>query len=140
MAEKSLEEIADKMKNLDISMLTTQTDKGMLSSRPMSNNGEVAYNGNSYYFTYEQARTVQDITQNPNVNLGFEGPDKLYISIAGKADLIRDKAHMNEHWTKDLDVWFKQGIDTPGVVMIHVKAERIKYWQGEDEGEVKVDE
>jgi general stress protein 26 len=140
MAEKSLEEIADKMKNLDISMLTTQTDKGMLSSRPMSNNGEVAYNGNSYYFTYEQARTVQDITQNPNVNLGFEGPEQLYISIAGKADLIRDKAQMNEHWTKDLDIWFKQGIDTPGVVMIHVKAERIKYWQGEDEGEVKVDE
>ncbi|MFD2935808.1 pyridoxamine 5'-phosphate oxidase family protein [Spirosoma flavum] len=138
MAEKSLKEVAAKMKQLDIAMLTTQTGKGQLTSRPMSNNGDVEYNGNSYYFTFEGARTVKDIDENAHVNLSFEGPKKLYISINGKAALIRDKAKMKEHWVKDLEVWFENGLDTPGVVMIHVKAERIKYWQGEDEGEVKI--
>ena len=36
----------------------------------------------------------------------------------------------------DLDVWFEDGIDTPGLVMIHVRAERIHYWDGKDDGEV----
>ncbi len=36
----------------------------------------------------------------------------------------------------DLDRYFPDGIDTPGVVMIRVHAERIRYWDGEDEGEI----
>ena len=45
---------------------------------------------------------------------------------------------MEEHWLKELEQWFKDGLDTKGIVMIHVKAKRIKYWHNEDEGEVKV--
>ena len=45
---------------------------------------------------------------------------------------------MEEHWVSDLDQWFEDGLDTPGVAMVIVKAKRIKYWQGEDEGEVKL--
>ena len=51
---------------------------------------------------------------------------------------MRDKARFAEHWDKSLDRWFPQGIDTPGMVMIEVDANRIHYWDGEDEGEVKL--
>ena len=37
---------------------------------------------------------------------------------------------------KDLDVWFKDGIDTPGIVLIHVHATSVHYWSGMDGGEV----
>ncbi len=37
----------------------------------MSNNGDVEYNGTSYYFTFEQSRTVADIKVNSKVALGF---------------------------------------------------------------------
>jgi hypothetical protein len=37
----------------------------------MSNNGDVNYDGTSYYFTFEQARTVADIEANNKVALGF---------------------------------------------------------------------
>lgn len=50
----------------------------------------------------------------------------------------KDKAVFKEHWTKDLDGWFKDGIDTKGVVLIKVSAVRVHYWDGEDEGEVKL--
>ena len=43
-----------------------------------------------------------------------------------------------EHWDKSLDRWFEQGIDTPGLVLIEVDAKRIHYWDGEDEGEVRL--
>jgi len=136
--EKSLSAISKKMQKLDICMMTTQTKTGQLTSRPMSNNGDVEYSGNSYFFTFEKSRTVKDISENAAVNLGFAGPKDLYISIAGTARLIRAKAKMEEHWLKELEQWFKDGIDTEGIVMIHVKAKRIKYWQQEEEGEVKV--
>ena len=35
-------------------------------------------------------------------------------------------------------MWFKDGIDTPGLVLIEVAAKRIHYWDGMDEGEVKL--
>ena len=93
----------------------------------MSNNGDVEYGGTSYYFTFEQARTVADIEANPKVALGFTGEggifsDAIYVAIEGNAELIRNKAILKAHWTSDLDRWFDKGVDTPNIVLIKVKA------------------
>lgn len=138
MADKTIQEIAAKMANLDIALLTTHTSRGQLSSRPMSNNGDVTYDGNSYYFTFEQSRTVQDITENPHVNLSFTGAKGLYVSVVGTAHLLRQKSILQQHWVSSLHQWFPQGVDTPGIVLVRVAASRIKYWQGEEEGELHV--
>ena len=42
-------------------------------------------------------------------------------------------------WTRDLDRWFEQGVDTPGLVLIKVHAKSLHYWDGEEEGEVLID-
>ena len=52
MADKTLKDVAELMKDIDLCMLTTTTENGALASRPMSNNGEVEYDGNSYFFTW----------------------------------------------------------------------------------------
>ncbi len=52
-AEASLQAVAAQMAKLNITMLTTLTSRVQLSTRPMSNNGDVAYDSNSYYFTYD---------------------------------------------------------------------------------------
>lgn len=130
--------ISSKMRKLDICMLTTTTSRGLLTSRPMSNNGDVEYDGNSWFFTFDKSRTVKDIKANPQVNLNFKGPDDLFISLAGKAKLVKNKAMLEDHWLEELNQWFTKGIDTPGVIMIHVKASRIKFWQRDKEGEVKL--
>ena len=135
MPSESLQSIAQKMRHLDIAIFTTVTQGGALAGRPMSNNGDVEYDGNSYYFTYEDTRLVSDITSNPKVELGFSGEDYLYVSVAGKAELIRDKSTFKAHWVDELERWFENGVDTPGMVMICVKAERVKYWKGEENGE-----
>ena len=136
--EITLKEVSEKMRKLDICMLTTKTQGGLVTSRPMSNNGEVEYDGNSWFFTFEQSRTVKDIGENPEVNLNFNGPKDLYISLTGKAKLVKDKAQLKEHWLDELKQWFPDGIETPGIRLIHVKADRIKFWQKEEEGEVEL--
>ena len=109
----------------------------------MSNNGDVTYDGTSNYFTYEQARAVSDIQRNPKVALGFSSEagsfsDGVYVAVEEMAELIRDKATFEEHWTSDLDKWFDKGVDTPGIVLIKVKAKRATYWKGGDEGEIEL--
>jgi general stress protein 26 len=142
MSDMTLKDLAEKMRKLDHGMLTTRTEGGALASRPMSNNGEVEYDGDSYFFTDAGTTMVSDIQADPNVGLtftgsaGFFGTHSLYIAMEGQAELVRDKAQFKAHWHKALDAWFKDGIDTPGLVMIKVHAERIHYWNGMDDGEV----
>jgi general stress protein 26 len=143
MKHNSIQDIAKKMAGIDIAILSTHTGSGQIANRPMSSNGDVTYDGTSYYFTFEQAHAVAEIQANPNVALGFTGAggifsDAIYVAVEGRAELIRDKAAFKAHWTSSLDRWFDKGVDTPGIVLIKVKATRITYWDGEDEGEVKV--
>ena len=81
---------------------------------------------------------IKELEADPNVLLTLEGKDDLFISVSGKAKLIRDKASFAEHWVKDLDRWFSDGIDSKGLVLIHVKGNKIHYWQKEKEGEIAI--
>jgi general stress protein 26 len=142
MADMSLERIAEKMRDIDFAILSTRTEGGAVSGRPMSNNREVDFAGDSYFFTLEETRTVGDIRRDPNVGLGYQstsgllGMKPFFLTVEGRAELIQDKARFAEHWTKGLDTWFEQGIDTPGLVLVKVIAERLHYWDGYDEGEL----
>jgi general stress protein 26 len=143
MSKRSLAEIAKEMAGIDIAILSTHTEAGEIANRPMSNSGDVAYDGTSYDFTTEEARTVSEIQRNPKVALGFSSEAGLfskgiYVAVEGTAELIRDKAAFRQHWTSDLDKWFDNGVDTPGIVLIKVTANRITYWKGREEGEVKL--
>ncbi len=138
MSAKNLSELSKKMRKIDIAMLSTHTDGGAIAGRPMSNNGQVDYDGTSYYFTWENSRMVADIKRDPKVSLAFQGQKAFLVAVAGKAELIRDKKQFGEHWTPELDRWFKDGVNTEGLVMIEVRADRVHYWDGEDDGEVKL--
>lgn len=129
MSKKSLAEIAKEMAGIDIAILSTHAENGEIANRPMSNNGDVAYDGTSYYFTYENTRSISDIQRNAHVALGFSSQaglfaEGIYIAVEGTAQLIRDKTAFHQHWTSDLDKWFDNGVDTPGIVLIKVVADR----------------
>jgi len=118
--------------------MATQASDGRITCRPMSNNGDVEYDGNSYFYTYEESEVVKELSANKNINLSFQGEDMLFISITGKGELIKEKNMIKEHWVNSLNKWFDQGSETPGITMIHVKADTIKYWLKEEQGEVKI--
>ena len=111
MADLELADISEKMRDIDFAMLSTRTEGGAVAARPMSNNRDVEFDGDSYFFTCDDTRTVQDIRRDPNVGLGYQsksgmlGMKPFFITVEGRAELIQDKARFAEHWTKDLDAW-----------------------------------
>jgi general stress protein 26 len=145
VADKSLSDISEAMRDIDFCMLTTVSDDG-LAGRPMSNNREVEYSGDSFFFADGDSRTVRDLERNPTVALAYQGSGGLmgvvgkpgiFIAIEGKGELIRDKGQFADHWQEELERWWPQGIDSPGLTLIKIHADRIHYWDGGEEGEVR---
>ena len=137
-----LQAVARMLATLDICMLTSRAEDGRLHGRPMSNNGKVEYDGDSWFFVNQESRTFSDVRSGPKVTIsaqgskGLLGKPPMFMSIEGQAEIITDQGVLADHWTKDLDRWWPEGPNTPGIALLKVHAERIHYWDGEDEGEV----
>ncbi|MDM9625200.1 pyridoxamine 5'-phosphate oxidase family protein [Rhizobium sp. S152] len=144
MSTMSFEDLASKIKKIDFCMLSTHDSVGNISSRPMSNNGDVEYDGDSWFFSYEDTRKINEIKGNDGVSLTFTGPPSLlgkpgiFTAIQGKASIVREETAFEEHWVIGLERWFPEGVDTSGLVLIKVTASSIYYWDGEENGEVNV--
>lgn len=139
---KSLKDLAELMRDVDFAMLSTHTRDGAIAARPMSNNRDVDYDGDNWFFACADARLVSDIGADANVGLAFQarsgllGMKPVFVHIEGRAELIHDKSQFAAHWTRGLSHWFEQGIDTPGLVLIRVRGLRAHYWDGADQGEI----
>ncbi len=142
MGQLSLEDVSKAMRDIDLCMLTTN-GAGGLESRPMSNNRKVDYDGDSYFFADGNSSAARDIAGDPAVNIAYSQLPGLltkpvFLSVTGTAELVTDRAEMEKHWNPDIEAWFKDGLDTPGLVMIRVHADTLKYWSGHDQGEIRV--
>ncbi len=144
MSYRSITDIARKIRQMDIAMLMTHDPHGHITGRPMSHNRELDYRGDSFFFAWDDSQLVRDIERDPKVALAFQGGRHLlggpgiHINVEGMARVVRDRRQFLPHWNPSLQRWFDAGIDTPGLVMIHVHARRVHYWEGAEEGEIDV--
>jgi len=138
---KSITQIAKLMRDLDFCMLTTRAaDDGSLRSRPMSNNGEVEFDGDVWFFSAGETRKVADIEADPYVELSYSDPGRyLFISMSGEATIVRDVARKRDLWIDDLERWFEDGPDNEDIVLIKVTPGVVAYWNGDENEEVTLD-
>jgi general stress protein 26 len=139
-----IKDIAAHLKKIDFCMLSTGQEDGTISSRPMSNNGDVEFDGDCWFFSYEQTGKVAAIRKNANVSLTFTAPPHLlgkpgiFIVIDGKASVIADQSTFEDHWVSGLERWFPEGVKTPGLVLVKVAARSVQYWDGEEQGTINL--
>src|SRR5919107_5461306 len=129
--EDKVRKLREIVKAVDICMLTTFDERDELHSRPMSNNREVEFDGDLWFFTYGSSHKVDEVGRVPKVNAGFADIDgQQYASVSGRAEVVRDRAKIEELWQPQLKAWFPEGTDTPDIALLKVTAERAEYWDG----------
>jgi general stress protein 26 len=129
--DDKLSKLREIVKAVDICMLTTTDDEGGLRSRPMSNNRDVEFDGDLWFFTYGSSHKVDEVGRVPQVNAGFADVGaQLYASLTGRAEVVRDRAKIEELWKPQLRAWFPEGVDTSDIALLKVTVERAEYWDG----------
>jgi general stress protein 26 len=129
--------VAERMRELDICMFTTRTDEGV-ATRPMSNNAQVEYDGDTWFFAPRDGAMVRQIEADPTVALGYIATERgTWIAIEAVAAIDDDATHKRERWFEELSRWFENGPDDPGVVLIRATAKRIRAWGGDVDMDVR---
>jgi len=138
--DANVRKVAQMMRDLDFCMLTTRSDDGRLHARPMSNNGEVEFDGDVWFFSGADTRKVKEIEAEPAVELSYADLEEYrFISMSGRAAIVRDAVKKRALWIPDLERWFDGGPDDEGIVLIKVSPTVVEYWNGEDGGEIRLD-
>lgn len=127
--EDDLQKLRNMVKDIDFCMLTTVDENGDPHSRPMSSNGDIDPDGDIWFFTAASSHKVSEIEKLPKVNVSFADPDnQRYVSITGKAQLVRDREKIDELWRPEFKMWFPEGKDDPEVALLKINLEKAEYW------------
>ncbi len=125
--QESIEKLKELIEGIDFCMLTT-VDSGQLRSRPMSTQ-EFDGLGDIWFFTSEDTHKVDEITEDNRVNVSYSQPAKdRYVSVSGSAEIVNDRAKMEELWSPILKAWFPEGLDEPKICLLKVSVENAEYW------------
>ena len=64
--------------------------------------------------------------------------DWRFISMTGRARIVRDAEKKQELWQKELEQWFDDGPESEGVVLIKVTPTAVSYWTKREAGELRI--
>jgi general stress protein 26 len=114
------------LEHFDNAMLVTRSSDGFLRARPMAiarSEGD----GDLWFFTSIESGKVDEILSDPRCAAVMQGSLR-YLSLSGRAELVRDRKKIDDLWQPTYSVWFKNGKDDPNLVLIHFLAEEGEYW------------
>lgn len=126
--KENLAKLIDKIKDVKIAMMTTVDDDGTLRSRPMKTQKTEA-DGDLWFFTGYESGKSHEIEHDAHVNLSYAEPsDNLYVSVSGKASVLRDQQKINQLWSADMKAWFPDGKEDKNIGLIKVSIDKAEYW------------
>jgi general stress protein 26 len=131
MTTFTTDELADlrgRIKDVKFGMFTTQDAHGALTSRPLTVQ-QLDDKGSLWFFVSDQENFTRELLDHPSINVSFaDVDDHLYVSVAGRAELLRDRAKAEELWNPMLKAWFPQGLDDPHLALLRVNVQGAEYW------------
>ncbi|MGR6321176.1 pyridoxamine 5'-phosphate oxidase family protein [Micromonospora soli] len=109
-------------------LLTTTAVDGRLVSRPMVLPA-AEFDGDLWFFAYADSAKIRQIRVNPQVNVGlFDQRQHAWVSMAGTAQEGWERGRAERLWHPQLETWFPDGPDTPGLTLLKVHAGPAEYW------------
>lgn len=128
--EDRIAKLAELIHDVDIAMLTTVAASGHLVSRPLGTQ-QVEFDGDLWFAAGCDSDKAAQIQANPQVNVAYAAPARdIYVSVAGRASLVHDRAKIDQVWSPRMQAYFPGGKDDPDLCLIRVEAHSAEYWDG----------
>lgn len=123
-----MRKLADLIEATRIAMLTTEEPDGSLRSRPLATL-QMDSEGRLWFFTAMSSGKVGEIDQHRKVNLSYASvAEQDYVSVSGRARLLRDAPKIHQLWTAWVEPWFPNGPDDPDLALLEVTIDEAEYW------------
>lgn len=128
--DDELQTIWKLIKDCRVAMLTTE-DQDRLRSRPMGLCQSNFDDGCLWFFTRADSPKAQQVDAHRQVNASFANiDDNNFVSLAGPAERVDDRAAIDAHWNGMVKAWFPEGKDDPQLQLLKVHVEQAEYWDG----------
>jgi general stress protein 26 len=123
-----IDRVWDIVEKVGVCMLTTQFAGGLrarpLEARPDRDAGLI------FFVTDIRSGKEDEIEAAPDVGLVFIDPgDKAYLSITGRASVLRDAGTTKRYWRKTDEVWWTSPND-PNVCLLRIAPSTAELWDG----------
>lgn len=87
------------------------------------------FNGALWFLTEADSHKVSEVQEESRVCLSYADPQaQNYVSVSGRARLVRDRAALDAHWSESARVWFPKGKDDPRIALLRVDVTQAEYW------------
>ncbi len=126
MADDQVQKIYQLLCEFDTAMLVTYGE-GFAHARPMAM-AEIEKNCDLWFFTGRGSAKVHEIQEDQSVLIVCQDEHKRYISLAGRAELVADRAKARELWSDSYKTWFPGGVEDPDLLLLCVHADEAEYW------------
>jgi general stress protein 26 len=125
----NISRVWDIIENVGVCMLTTQFVGGLrarpLEARPDRDAGLI------FFVTDIHSAKESEIESMPDVGLVFiDAGDKAYLSITGRACVLRDAYKTKAAWRRTDEVWWPGGPDNPDVCLLQIEPFTAELWDG----------
>ncbi len=111
-------------------MLVTHAGDEHLRARPMAI-AQVEEDCRIWFITGAETGKVHEIESDTRVHIVCQNDRSAYLSLSGRADLVRDRAKVAELWQEPFRVWFPKGKDDPNIELIAVRPDEGEFWDNE---------
>ena len=129
--DAQLTRLAEQMAAIDIAMVTTVGEQGMLVSRPLSTQHAALDAGVVRFFTSRSSGKVAELARDPRINLAYASKDRnVFLSVAGRAATNDDPSVKDALWNDALKAFFPKGKDDPDLTVLEVRIASIEAWEG----------
>jgi general stress protein 26 len=123
--EQAEQHFIEVLKTFDQAMLVTHGSAAGLHARPMAI-AKTEADGGIWFISGIDTGKVNELAQDSTLLAVMQQSGK-FMSVAGRAQLVRDRAKIHELWKETFRAWF-DGKDDPNIVLIRLNPTEAEYW------------
>jgi general stress protein 26 len=125
--EQGIKKLKELIGGIKIAMMATLNEDGTFHSRPMFTQ-QTDFDGDLWFFSGLHSGKTLELQHDSHICLSYSHPDNRFLSVSGRAEIVKDQAMSEKLWSPMYQAWFPGGLQDPNLSLIKVSVERAEFW------------